>query len=134
MMNLLIVVFFSLLFIIGLLMLLSSIAKYSSYVSTQGEIVDYLKCNTKDGPLEALEEEQWTEAEAAMIVYIVGGESFRLATKNKKAWKKSGAKGEVEVFYNPFDPGEAYLREGSPYLGGFIMTASAVGILVVLIF
>ena len=134
MVNILIIIFLLLLFVAGLLMLVSSLSKYSSYISTTGKIMEYLKCNPVDDHLEALEERHWNEAEVAMVVYTVNGESFRMATKNKKEWKKAGAKGEVEVFYNPYDPKDAHLKEGTPYLGGFIMAASAIGILLNVLF
>jgi hypothetical protein len=126
---------FALLLLGGVFMLLGSMAKFASYASTKGSIVKWLSCSPcLDQGLE-VEAADATIPLAAVISYKVNGETFELtAAVNKELLKVRKKRiNEVQVFYNPYDPKKARLREGGPFMGLSLIIISASAIILLLV-
>lgn len=131
-MEMVLIIILSFLFVAGALVCLSSLASYAGYVATEGNVMDFLRCNT-DNEL-TVEEEESAETDGAVVVYTVNGEIYRLVTEHKKAWKKPGAASQVKVLYNPFDPQDARIKEGTPFLGAILMAVSFFSIILLIVY
>ncbi len=121
-MFLLLLLFITILFITGAAISFMSLAKYSTLVETEGEVTDYLMCNPDEE--RQLEEAGEERGSAAVISYIVDGKTYLLATNIKKI-QKNGALSSVKILYDPYFPGQAQLKEGTPLLG-LILTGISV--------
>jgi hypothetical protein len=135
-MSVFLIAVFSMLFIVGIGILFSAVAKYASYAVAEGKVVKLLACNpcleqgveveagTNDKPL------------AAVIAYGVGADSYQLIVEHNKRLLKSGrSRCGIQVFYNPYKPAEARLKGRSPFLPGALLVAtSLLGIVLAFIF
>lgn len=122
--------FFSILFLMGAAICLISVAKFTTYAETEGEIIDYLKCNPPDD--ESLQKAPQQE-EAVVVSYEVGGKTYHLATNIKKS-KKAGSASPLKILYDPYLPSQSQLKEGTPLLGGILVIASIIGLATLIFF
>lgn len=128
-MSFILIIFLCLLFFSGLVILLGSIGHYSSYIETNGEIVEALKCNPCDE--DDLFENSNKNVEAVVIAYKVDGKTFHLATNYKKTTTPSAISKDVKVLYNSFSPAESHIKEGTPWLGSVLVGISILGFLLI---
>lgn len=135
MMSVVLISMFALLLLGGVFVLLAGMAKFASYASTKGSIVKWLSCNPCLD--QGVEVEAADEAVplAAVISYKVNGEAFQLTAAVNKELLKARKKrmNDVQVFYNPYDPKKARLKEGGPLLGLSLILVSASAIILLLV-
>ena len=121
--------FFSILFLMGAAICFMSMAKYTTFAETEGEIIDYLKCN----PVEDEDQQKDKKEEAVVISYTVGGKTYHLAT-NIRTGKNAEFPTSLKVLYNPYFPGQSQLKEGTPLLGGILMMVSILSLAILIFF
>ena len=98
-----------------------SVAKYTTFAETEGEIIDYLKCN----PVEDGGQQQENKEEAVVVSYNVSGKTYHLATNIKKS-SKADNPSSLKVLYNPYFPGQSQIKEGTPLLGSILIVVSII--------
>lgn len=118
---------FSMMLILGICALLAGMTRYASYATAEGKVTKWLDCSCCDEGVQ-LEAGEHTKPVAAVISYKVGSETYQLTTAEKKVLKEGRAKGDVQVFYNPYNPAESRLKEGTPFLGFILIAVSSVAI------
>ena len=136
-MILFLIILASILFIIGGLMQLSSLSKYSTFVRTEGEIVAFIE--KIGGSQPNSRNRQWFSqpmpvAYHPVVAYRVGEKIYQLELSKTKGWKQPDFTHALPLFYNPYEPGESYLKEGTPFLGITLMMISLLVLIILLIF
>lgn len=136
-MDFLLLFFFALLLLAGGLVQLSSIARYSTFVSTEGEIVAFIE---RIGGNQQQEQvgDQWLRepmpvSYLPVVAYRVGDVIYEMEAKQAAAWDQPNFKKRLQLFYNPYEPTESFIKEGTPYLGLVLMGVSLTGILGILL-
>ena len=118
-------------FVLGAAISLIRMAKFTSYVETEGVVLDFLKCNPAEDAQQSIRTKG--KESAVIISYTVEGKNYHLAT-NIKRQKDEEAVMPVKVLYDPYFPGNALLREGYPWLGRSLMLASVISFIFLLYF
>lgn len=126
------ILIFSVLLILGICALLAGMAQYAAYASTEGSVIKWLDCGCCDEAVQ-FEADRNTLPEAALISYTVGAQTYQLTSANRKLLKAGRKKSKVEVFYNPYNPAESRLKEGSPFVGFVLIAASSLGLVLIII-
>lgn len=129
-MNFIFLFFLFLVFVSGVVILLGSLSRYTSYAETEGEVIEELKCNPGEED-EIFGKGKKGQEEAVVVAYKVGGKTYHLATNYKKSHKESLSPKGIRILYNPYFPGESRIKEGSPVLGPVLIVASMVGLVLV---
>lgn len=123
---------FSVLLLLGVGTLLAGMTKYASYATAEGNIIKWLDCSCCDEGVQ-LEAGESTKPVAALISYRVGTETYQLTTADRKILKAGREHSKVQVFYNPYNPSESRLKEGTPFLGLILIIASTLAIILLVI-
>ncbi len=110
---------FVLLLVAGGLIQISSLSRYSSFVITEGEIVAFIE---KIGGQNRHKNQGWFKepmpvAYLPVVAYRVGDEIYELKAGDATALKQPDFRKRLQLVYNPYEPGESYIKEGTPYLG-----------------
>lgn len=122
---------FSVLLMVGVCVLLAGVTKYASYATTEGEVIKLLDCSFCDEGVQ-LEVDERAKPVAALISYSVGTETYQLTTADRKVLKAGKKHHYIQVFYNPYNPAEARLKGGSPFLGLILIIASTLAIVLLI--
>lgn len=127
--------FFALLLIAGCLIQISSLSRYSSFVITEGEIVAFIE---KIGGQGKQEKHIWFRepmpvAYLPVIAYRVGDAIYELQTSDATALKQPDFRKRMQLVYNPYEPGESYIKEGTPFLGLLLVGIALLGFIGLLI-
>lgn len=125
---------FSFLFIAGCLFQLSSLSKYASFVSTEGEIIAFIE---RIGEQKKSVNPRWfTEpmpiAYLPVVAYRVGEAIYEVEISGS-AWSQPDFSKRLPLVYNPYQPEESYVKEGTPFLGLLLMGVSSVMIVLLLV-
>lgn len=125
---------FSFLFIAGCLLQLSSLSKYSSFVSTEGEIIAFIE---RIGAQKKSVTPRWfTEpmpvAYLPVVAYRVGEAIYEVEISGSP-WSQPDFSKRLSLVYNPYQPEESYVKEGTPFLGLLLMGVSSVAIIFLLV-
>ena len=126
----------SVLFIVGGLMQLSSLSQYSNFIRTEGEIVAFIEKIA--GPQADSSNRQWFRepmqvAYHPVVAYRVGEKIYQMELSRTKGWKQPDFTHALPLVYNPYEPGESYLKEGTPFLGVMLMMVSLLAFITLLI-
>ena len=62
-----------------------------------------------------------------VVAYRVGEAIYELEANHTAAWKQPDFCKRMELVYNPYEPSESYIKEGSPYLGLLLIGISLIG-------
>lgn len=126
----------SLLFLAGGLIQLSSLSRYSTFIRTEGEIVAFIE---KIGPSQAdRDNRKWFRepmpvAYHPVVAYRVGEKIYQLEVSGTKGWQQPDFSKALPLVYNPYEPDESYLKEGTPFLGALMMMISLLAFIILLI-
>jgi hypothetical protein len=122
-------VFFALLLTAGCFVQISSLARYSSFVITEGEIVAFIE---KIGGQGKQRNQTWFRepmpvAYLPIIAYRVGDAIYELQAADATALKQPDFRKRMQLVYNPYEPGESYIKEGTPFLGLLLIGIALLG-------
>lgn len=126
------ILIFSVLLMLGVCALLAGITKYASYATTEGKVIKWLDCSCCDEGVQ-MEAGESTKPVAALVSYTVGTETYQLTTADRNVLKPEKMNGSIQVFYDPYNPAESRLKEGSPFVGVFLIIASALAIVLLIL-
>lgn len=127
--------FFALLLVAGGFIQLSSFSKYSSFVSTEGEIVAFIE---RIGGQEQEPDREWFRepmpvSYLPVVAYRVGEVIYEMEAKQATARNQPNFEKRLQLFYNPYEPSESFIKEGTPYLGLLLIGISLAGFIGILI-
>lgn len=133
-MTIFLLLLFSLLFIAGGLVQLSSLSKYSTFVSTEGEIIAFIE---RVGGQKQTVNPQWFKepmpvSYLPVVAYRVG-EAIYETEINGYAWSQPDFNKRLQLVYNPYQPEESYVKEGTHFLGLLLMGISSMAIVFLLV-
>lgn len=133
-MTIFLLLLFSLLFIAGGFVQLSGLAKYSTFVSTEGEIIAFIE---RVGGHTQHTNPQWFKeplpvSYLPVVAYRVG-EAIYEAEISGYAWEQPDFSKRLQLMYNPYQPEESYVKEGAPFLGLLLMGISSMAIIFLLV-
>ncbi|WP_017733717.1 DUF3592 domain-containing protein [Nafulsella turpanensis] len=125
----------SVFFIAGGLIQLGSLSRYSTFVCTEGEIVAFIESIGNAGCTG--ENKQWfrepmSVAYHPVVVYRVGEKVYQVELSRTKGWKEADFSQALPLVYNPYEPAESYLKEGTPFLGLMLMMVSLLALILLL--
>lgn len=131
----LLTIFFVLLLTAGFLIQISSLARYSNFVITEGEIIAFIE---KIGGQGKQGNQTWFREPMPVvylpvIAYRVGDAVYGLEAADTTALKQPDFRKRMQLVYNPYEPGESYVKEGTPFLGLLLVGIALLGFIGLLI-
>jgi hypothetical protein len=128
-------IFFVLLLVAGFFIQISSLARYSSFVITEGEIVAFIE---KIGGKGKQGNQTWFRepmpvAYLPVVAYRVGDTIYEMEAGDATALKQPDFRKRMQLVYNPYEPGESYIKEGTPFLGLLLVGIALLGFIGLLI-